>query len=171
MPNGRLNKKQVVVASKVLDQLIARHGHIKPAHVVSAARPSSSPIHNLFTWDNTKAAAKWREEEARSLIRSIRVVRDDLPIEDQPITRRYLNVVASEDEGDFQGDAYLNIEDVMRDEAYSQQVLQAALDGLQQWKAKHDGLKEFFGIYAEIESVSRTLSARSKAKKQQRKAA
>lgn len=171
MPNGRLNKKQAAAAAKVLDEIVSERGHIKPAYVVEAARPASSPIHSLFTWDNTKAAEKWREEEARSLIRSIRVVRDDVSLRSQPVIRRYISCAAVEGEGAFDGDAYLSADQIANDDDYRDQALQAALQELQVWQTKYEGLKEFFGVYSEITSVARTLNARAKAKKNHRKAA
>lgn len=171
MPNGRLNTKQAAAAAKVLDEIVAKRGHVKPSYVVEAARPDSSPIHSLFTWDNTKAAEKWREDEARSLIRSIRVVRDDVSLRSQPVIRRYISVIAVEGEGAFDGDAYLSADQVANDDDYREQALGAALQDLQAWQTKYEGLKEFFGVYSEIASVARTISARSKVKKHQRKAA
>lgn len=171
MPNGRLNKKQATAAAKVLDEIVAEKGHVKPSYVIDAARPAHSPIHSLFTWDNTKAAEKWREEEARSLIRSIRVVRDDVSIRSQPVIRRYMSVTAVDGEAAFEGDAYLSADQIANDDDYREQTLHVALQDLQAWQTKYDGLKEFFGVYSEIASIGRTLSARSKVKKQHRKAA
>lgn len=49
-------------------------GRITPAEVVEAAKPEDSVLHPYFTWDDTEAARKCREDEARVLIRSVRVV-------------------------------------------------------------------------------------------------
>ncbi len=44
--------------------------------VVENARPDGAPLHNVFIWDDSKAAELWRVCEARKLIRSmcVRVV-------------------------------------------------------------------------------------------------
>ena len=58
-----------------------REGLLRPADVVEAARDPESPLHTHFEWDDTAAAAKWREEQARQLIRNIRIeVGDSVPV-------------------------------------------------------------------------------------------
>lgn len=52
----------------------ANGGVLKPEHVVAAARDPNNPLHKEFTWDNDEAAAAWRLEQARTLIRSVKVV-------------------------------------------------------------------------------------------------
>ena len=48
-------------------------GRLTPAIVVAAAVDPASPLHDKFTWDDSKAAIKHRENEARALIRTVRV--------------------------------------------------------------------------------------------------
>lgn len=58
-----------------LESLAERDGgRLTPDAVVEAARDPTSPLHDHFTWDDTLAAQKCRLDEARTLIRSIRVV-------------------------------------------------------------------------------------------------
>jgi len=49
-------------------------GTLTPDAVIADARKSSSPLHACFEWDDGKAAQAWRIEQARGLIRSVRVV-------------------------------------------------------------------------------------------------
>lgn len=48
-------------------------GLLTPDAVVAAARPRDSALHSFFTWDNKVAADAHRLNEARTLIRSVRV--------------------------------------------------------------------------------------------------
>jgi len=50
-----------------------RRGKLTPDAVVAAAKNKSSVLHNLFEWNTNKAAHAWRLEQARTLIRSVRV--------------------------------------------------------------------------------------------------
>jgi hypothetical protein len=50
------------------------NGILRPDSVVSAARAPDSPLHSHFEWDDTKAAAEHRLDQARGLIRTIKVV-------------------------------------------------------------------------------------------------
>ena len=56
-----------------LNALAGRTGKLTPEQVVEAAKNPKSPLHDCFTWDNNAAAEKWRIEEARELIRSVRI--------------------------------------------------------------------------------------------------
>ena len=61
------------------DQLtnIARDfGALTPENVVAAARPTTSPLHERFEWDDTVAAEKYRVSQAAKLIRSVRLTYD-----------------------------------------------------------------------------------------------
>lgn len=51
----------------------ANKGILRPKDVVEAARPKGSVLHSSFTWDNRAAAEAHRINEARTLIRSVRV--------------------------------------------------------------------------------------------------
>lgn len=49
-------------------------GRLTADDVVAAAAEKNSILHALFEWDNRKAAAKFRLDQARSLIARVRVV-------------------------------------------------------------------------------------------------
>jgi hypothetical protein len=46
-------------------------GVITPSQVVAAAAVETHSLHHRFTWDDSEAAALWREQEARQLIRHV----------------------------------------------------------------------------------------------------
>ena len=48
-------------------------GRITAHAVLDAARPESSPIHDCFDWNDSEAAEKWRLEQARELIRRVKI--------------------------------------------------------------------------------------------------
>jgi len=62
------------VKSALEDIAGANGGLLTPAAVVAAAKDKDSPLHDYFEWSGPKAAHAWRIEQARTLIRSIRVV-------------------------------------------------------------------------------------------------
>jgi hypothetical protein len=57
-------------------ELIARDndGAVSASNVVAAAKAKSSPMHGAFDWDDTAAAAQWRLDQARDLVRCVRVI-------------------------------------------------------------------------------------------------
>ena len=48
-------------------------GRLTPELVVEAARDPASPLHSHFEWDDPKAAAAHRLDQARTLIRSVKI--------------------------------------------------------------------------------------------------
>ena len=53
---------------------LEREGRLSPSQVVNEARNIHSPLHEVFVWDDTVAAEKYRIVQARQLIRSFKIV-------------------------------------------------------------------------------------------------
>lgn len=149
-----INKTQAVTVGEQLARIEKREGAIKPASVVSHARPESSPLHEFFTWDDTAAAEKCRLDEASRLVRSVRIVRVDMPVDEQPIIRAFVNVRSSDEEQRFEGSGYISFGRSQTVESYREQVLAAAKAELQGWARRYKDLKEFSAVYAAIEEVA-----------------
>lgn len=63
------------VAGREFDRLSAEHGgRITSAQVVDAARPDEAPLHPAFEWDDEKAAERYRQHQASTLIRAVVLV-------------------------------------------------------------------------------------------------
>lgn len=76
-----------------LQQLAAENGgQLTPDAVVADAKKKASPLHRYFDWDDKVAAMKWRREQARQLIRSVRV-----EVEQQEIKVRAIGYVQDPD--------------------------------------------------------------------------
>lgn len=55
----------------------AHGGRLEPEHVVDAARPKNSVLHKHFEWDDAAAAEAYRKDQARAIIRVVRVESED----------------------------------------------------------------------------------------------
>lgn len=70
-----MNRTQQKAANARLAELeIKGGGNLTHEMVLADAQDPSSPLHDYFEWDDTKAAQAWRIEQARLLVRSVRVV-------------------------------------------------------------------------------------------------
>lgn len=78
MDDRRINGVDVSVIKSAVEDIERRDGLCHPAALVAAARSKRSPLHGLFTWDDSDAAHRWRAHEARNVINRIQVVRNDL---------------------------------------------------------------------------------------------
>lgn len=68
-----MNPRNVLVTR--LEEIKNRRGGVLEAgHVVEDARPAESLLHRYFEWDDGAAAEAYRIDQARRLIRSVRVV-------------------------------------------------------------------------------------------------
>lgn len=63
----------VVAVVKELKEIQEVRGEITPAFVLESAKNKKSVLHGYFTWDNDKAAEKWRLQQASVLLRRIEV--------------------------------------------------------------------------------------------------
>ena len=64
------------VSAEVVAAVIAledSRGRLDPNRVIEVAADTESPLHGCFEWDDSVAGQKWRLEQARELIREIRV--------------------------------------------------------------------------------------------------
>lgn len=65
--------KRADIVSAALAMLYERHGVLTPEVVVRSAESPKSPLHDLFEWNDSDAAKSWRENQARELIRSVKI--------------------------------------------------------------------------------------------------
>lgn len=78
------------VIRAVLEMLEDDDGCITPDIVLDAAKDPGSPLHDHFEWDDAKAGHSWRLEQARQLIRAVRVEIVNEAIEIPVVTYGYV---------------------------------------------------------------------------------
>jgi hypothetical protein len=81
----KLRKADPQVIGDALEAIAAEHeGRLNVPDVIEAATAKSHPLHPYFEWNNKIAADAWRRDQARAIIRSVRIVRDDRDDEEPP---------------------------------------------------------------------------------------
>lgn len=135
------------VAGRAIDELRRTNGgSITPALLVDAARSPAHPLHNEFDWDDSAAAERWRQQQARVLINCVRVI---VTGGDGPATRvAYVSVQTRDD-----GKAYLPSSVVLSDVEYRDQAIAEALSILEGWKRRFAHLEELAEVFAVIDRV------------------
>lgn len=136
------------VAGAALDYLrTGNKGILTPSLVVDAARHPDHPLHKAFTWDDSAAAEKYRENQARVLISSVRVV--VIGPDDKATSRvAFLSVINREE-----GRGYMTSAAVMGDSDYRNQALEDALISLQGWKRRYNHLEELAKVFEAIDAI------------------
>ena len=132
------------VALAELERIRQENGGILKAEaVVESASDITSPLHDQFQWDDTKAAEEWRLQQARQLIRTVIVI---LPNYSKP-TSAYVSLM---DDRTQDNGGYRTIVDVMSDTSLREKLLTEALADLQRWEVKYAQLQELVPIFQTI---------------------
>lgn len=134
------------VVGEVIEDVADRHGGVCPTWaLVDAARPDDHPMHRLFQWDDLIAAEAYRREQARHVVRELRVV-VDTPDGDEEV-QAFVHVVRLYDDGAMEGYRLTRL--VVECEDEYEQVLREALAGLRAWERRFrhlSGLDDVFGV-------------------------
>lgn len=140
-------------AREELERLRNLHGGvITPQHIVTAARPKSSPLHGSFTWDDGDAAHQWRLEQARHLLRIYVTTIGDGRKEKE--TRMYVSLGV--DRANAGG--YRSIVDVLSDARMRTQLLEDAKMDMMRFQAKYAGLVELAGVFKSMTSAAKRIT-------------
>lgn len=125
-------------------------GLIRPRDVVKDAVPKTAILHPVFEWDNKVAANLHREDQARSLIRSIEVVREPENEMDEP-KREIAFVSIATPFHSNQG--YVSTEDAMSDPVRRDIVLETALSQFRSLRRRYGNLVELASLWAVIDDL------------------
>ncbi len=137
-----------VSVAQELEIIRKRHrGILRPAEVVAFARDPQTALHAEFEWDDSQAAAEYRLEQARRIIRCIvRVVNEDSAA---------VRVYASLQKDRRAGDSYRSIHDILNDADLREQLLAQALREAEGWRLRYERLAELKPIVRAISKVQR----------------
>ena len=113
-------------------------GNLSPHDVVEAARADRHPLHRHFEWDDAKAAEAYRLDQARHLIRIVRVERPD----DQEPVRAFISVAD-------RGVSYRTIDDVLGSARLQAIVLDQAQRDLEAFEKRYRELEDVCSVIAD----------------------
>ena len=138
--DGAVVKVNAQIAAEQCE-VLASQGMLTAKNLVDISRPEDAPLHNAFEWNNTIAAEQYREEQARKIIRSLVIVKEDR----EPV-RMFFNLVRKDPE-------YKHIDVIMRDADDREKLLQLALRELETFKKKYETLTELASVFEAIDQV------------------
>ncbi len=118
-----------------LQTIYEQHEKLTAAIVVEEAKGKGHPLHSYFDWDNKTAGPKWRERQAKELIRSVRI---KYRSGDRTETCRYFVSVQRDT-----GYVYEPVEDVAQDEILTEIVLRGMERDWRQLQSRYGHFKEF----------------------------
>ena len=103
---------------------LERNGELTSLRVLEDAQDSESPLHQYFDWDDSSAAHRFRIEQARTLIRSVRVVLTETK-HDRPVIAYVRNPDMGPSESGYISTIHLRSEKGMAREALRRELERA----------------------------------------------
>jgi hypothetical protein len=107
-------------------------GRLTPDAVVEEARSPESVLHRHFEWDNDVAAEAYRLDQARGIIRCIRIVE---PKAEEGVVRAFLSINDS-------GHSYRAVREVLNSSALQGLILRQAERDLEAWEKRYRQLTD-----------------------------
>lgn len=142
-----LVKMDAQIVGDELEKLERERQHkLTPDEIVRAAADAASPLHPAFEWDDTKAAERYRVDQARHLVSLIDVVIIK-PDQSEAQIRAFVSV--SHDDGR----GYTSTVHALGDEELRKQVIHRAWQELEAWRQRHAELSEFGRIFSAIDQA------------------
>lgn len=141
------------VAHKEIERIRNKHaGEAKPEDIVAEAKKQRNPLHAAFEWDDSIAANEHRLETARTILRSIVVVRNEISTERpqrlyEVVTKQATSPTAKARK------VYRTTDDIMKDEDMRAELLGRALRELISFRQRYRDLQELAVVLREIDEV------------------
>jgi hypothetical protein len=151
---GRMKRAGAQRIGEALEAIrVAHAGSLHPQAVVQDAGDPQSVLHPYFEWNDAKAAYLHRVDQARALIRSIRVIDDG----DQKSRPAFLSIRSDA------GVAYRSIDDVISSADLRARLLVQAQRDLDAWTARYQELSEIVALVAPAREELRRRVGRPRA--------
>lgn len=157
MPGSMMSADQANRLGAFLESIGER---ATPKQIVDAARSKRSPIHDLFDWDDTTAAEKYRIWQARhhTSTLSVVIVRSGK----QKKMRAYHSVYVDRDDDSKGTRSYCSSGSIMNDAELREQVIAQALRELENWQARYSLYRS---VFAQVFHAVKTVRRKVKRKK------
>lgn len=150
-------KAPAEVTGKVCQEIIDSDGAVTPKRLVDVSRPEEAPLHGEFEWNNDVAAEKFREEQARQIIKNIVTidVTED-PLNEPKTVSCWVNSERAFVPTDERLHRYVTLETALSNIDWKSNLLRNARRDMTAFIAKYRRLEELSLI---IEDMTRFLGA------------
>ena len=155
MPRARVNWEACHRRMEELRKRLRRD--ITPRDVLKDAQSEASPFRSYFEWDNTKAAAKFHLQQARSLIQHLKVIYVDEGGHEVSV-RKYLRVRLETPAETVLRSGYVPRERVLRTSHLKAQIVEQAKVMLQSFRRRFVNFTEIEATFPHIDAAISMLS-------------
>lgn len=149
---SRRHRVDAQVVGETVERLADANGGVcPPAALVDDARPDTSPIHELFEWDDHRAAESHRRHQARRVINVLVVTDTDRDDTQRPA---FIHVKTLDPDGLREG--YQQFHDVVADDGLRDQAIAEALRYLNGFRRRYNHLTALGPVFDAIDRVEAT---------------
>lgn len=134
--DGFKPKMDANIVGGVVERIEAENGNVTKEAFLDFSRPIESPTHELFEWDDNKAAEKYRLEQSRDTIGNLRVVYVSPTSEDIPV-KAFVNISATGEKP-----SYESIEVALQDDNKRENILKRIQGELDSFVARNRHIEE-----------------------------
>lgn len=129
---SRYSDKDASILGPALSELAVK-GEVQPRDVVDVAKSSNSPLHKYFEWNDARAADQFRLEQARNMLRSIKVKYTENGAE--RVGRAFVVTTKAGDPGQKRYSEFIVLHG---DSAVAVHMMRNALKELASWKNRYE---------------------------------
>lgn len=149
-----LYKVSAQTTGEKIEEIIQQYGAVTKENFLEASRPADSVTHNLFEWDDIKAAEKYRLHQSNMIINSLTV---QVNVEDRetPITTRAFVNIRKED--GRQKAEFLRIDTAFSDMECKTIVLANAIQELREFRKKYETYSELSQVFEAIDNLKEVI--------------
>lgn len=123
------------------------NGYVSAKSVVDVSRPEKAPLHECFEWNDDTAAEKWREQQARVMIKNIVTVEVEEDSK-RETTKTFVHVIS-----DDKSKGYKLTDVAIYNENDREYVLKSAKRELLAFQEKYRQLTELAAVFSAIKKV------------------
>ena len=162
---SRLKRGKVQAYGEELHRIARENDGVTAEIVLEKAKSKKSPLHDHFEWSDTKAAAKYRLDQARSMIRWITVEivytgsNKALTIKPVIIERAFRHVTNEDGEG-----AYQTLAEIQENEDHRSQVEQQLASELEQVAEELQRYQHLADYALQVKGIAKKVRAAKKPK-------
>lgn len=119
---------------------------VTPQEILEKGRDPKTELHKCFEWDDSKAAEKYRIQQARAIVRCLVIKETDEPKSGKPEVRVFYKTSGN--------DGYKPTTIIMQNRDEYVRLLERAYAELSAFKAKYRILTELDGVFEQIDLLS-----------------
>lgn len=136
------------IVGETVAAIEANEGACHPKRLVDEARPTDSPLHPLFTWDDVAAADSWRTHQARNIINDLTVT---VQVQGQPISAPAFVSVGRVPDDQVQG--YQGLTTILASAERTDTTLKAALTHLRGLQRRYQTIQQLASVWNALDAI------------------